>query len=164
MICPNCSYPVKLEMVPNAEEEIHFCLNCGAAVSTIAGIECSNHPDVTAIGACVVCGMPVCGDCAVTSEKKLFCNDHSHVVLLEKYARLGVSDSEFDADIIVGNLKAGGISVKIFSPKEFFAYKSNCADSAPRMFVEKSDRARAVMIITELGLEDFIHLETIQSV
>ncbi len=154
MICPNCSCPTK--------EEMHFCLNCGAAVSTIAEIECGNHSGAAAVGACVVCGMPVCGDCAVTKEKKLFCNDSTHAVFLDHHALLGVSDSEFEADIIVSNLKANGILPLVYSPKGFFDFKSEKADSAVRVFVVKDDRARAITILTELGLEDFIHLETIQ--
>jgi hypothetical protein len=154
MICPNCSCPTK--------EEMHFCLNCGSAVSTIAEIGCSNHAGATAVGACVVCGMPVCGDCAVTREKKLFCNDSSHVVFLDRHALLGVSDSEFEADVIVSNLKASGILPSVYSPNEFFDFKSERADSSVRVFVVKNDRARAITVLTELGLEDFIHLETIQ--
>ncbi|MDE3058924.1 MAG: hypothetical protein KGJ59_13305 [Bacteroidota bacterium] len=137
-------------------------MNCGSAVSTIAEIECGNHSGAAAVGACVVCGVPVCGDCAVTRGGKLFCNDSSHAVFLVRYALLGVAISEFEADIIVSNLKANGISPQFFSPKEFFNFKNDEPDSAVRVFVLKDDHARAVTLLTELELEDFIHLETIQ--
>lgn len=77
-------------------------------------VECENHPDERAVGCCVVCGKPVCGDCATSGKAKLFCDDIEHEQLSEEWEALTRTGSQFEADMIMANLRQRGFEPRVY--------------------------------------------------
>lgn len=107
--CDKCS-----ELI---EQQTVVCVECGSLQRLPAGmeaVECENHPDERAVGCCVVCGKPVCGDCATGNDARLFCDDPEHERLSEEWEALTKTDSQFEADMIAANLKQRGFEPRVY--------------------------------------------------
>lgn len=93
-----------------------FCLGCGKMQPGFADFaECEHHPGEPAVGLCVVCGRPVCNDCAVTQGGKVYCNDVQHRQWATEWVSIHTAQSEFESDMIECNLRAAEIETKLFS-------------------------------------------------
>ena len=79
LYCPSCEEPVTAGDT--------FCDSCGVLLLAEDAEnlpDCAVHPEVTAVGGCVVCGKPLCDECAREVEGKLFCDDDSHYNVHQK--------------------------------------------------------------------------------
>ena len=109
--CPQC----KNELLPQAA----WCPQCGIVQPATEQIDCENHASELAIGLCVLCGKPVCGDCALSVEGKTFCENAQHQSIFRDWSVAHESDFEFESDMIRHNIAAAGIETMVFSFRNF---------------------------------------------
>jgi hypothetical protein len=148
MTCPHCHR--------TNTEGAFFCTDCGRALCEQDVVECENHPGTHAIGICVVCGKPVCGDCSVMKENKLYCDDVSHSRLMSVHAKLAAVGTEFEADMIVKNLSLNGVQAVQFSAKKFSHFCRLKDDQLTSIFVKIESIEKARGLIDEMGLDEFV--------
>ncbi len=115
---------------------------------------CDNHPELLAVGVCEICGKPVCDDCAVTGDGKIFCNDLSHATMDAAFDELLTSSTIFEMELLVRNLHANGIEPLWFDSKKYNS-------SVPlKMFIKKGQTEKAMELLKKLDLLDFTSLST----
>ena len=137
--CPNCSYEYAKGTVlcPGCGEDLllgepRICDNCDGEIDTESeycphcgivfekedegtSIECETHPGVAAVGVCIVCGKPVCRDCATCQKGKVFCDNDEHVKIHQDWAVLCTVSAEYEAEMVKANLELAGIKALVFS-------------------------------------------------
>jgi len=128
-----------------------FCETCGGILGSGEELECENHSGTIALGICVVCSKPVCGDCSVTRDGKMYCDDVDHSRLGTDFTRLGTAANEPEGDIIVKNLSLNGIPGKKFPRLFSFANISRIP-----VFVPAGSVAEAKRLLREMDLEEFL--------
>ena len=148
MICPRCHRT-------NTDQAL-FCTACGTVLGLQDIVECENHSGTRAIGVCVVCGKPVCDDCSVAKENKLYCNDVFHSQLTPVHMKLAAVTSEFEADMLVKNLSLNGISTIQFSAKKFSHFCRLTDDQFVTIFVKVDSINAARGLIDEMDLGEFL--------
>jgi len=136
--CPSCG--------ANGSISESFCRFCG----TLPGdaLECEHHPGRAAEVACIICGMPLCRSCR--SLRGALCADPEHSAIALGWDRLFASNSEFEADCVVQNLKDRGIVARAFSSRGFASAGPTDASDAVRVYVAKEDLARAEQCVADL--------------
>jgi hypothetical protein len=99
-----------------------FCPHCGMLQAGAAEegeeIECENHPKMEAVGACVVCGKPVCGDCAVKRHGRIHCEEDEHIKIAQGWAVVCTTGTEYEAQMVRANLENAGIPCMVFSQRD----------------------------------------------
>ncbi len=118
----------------------------------VDGIECANHSGVHAEANCSVCGKPVCADCSVQLNRGNVCEDPGHRTVLEEWAIVLRSNSEFEADMIVRNLECQGLKTKTFSSRAFKEKIGEDAHEFVQVFVHQGESQRAQDVLSTLGL------------
>src|SRR5512143_3116659 len=123
--CIDCHIPLvegTPQFCPRCEEQVYdgdtFCDHCGILlpVSDEENLpECEKHPDRAAVGGCIVCGRPVCSECANEVEGKYFCDDDSHLNVHQDYVVAFSTALEYEADMIKANLDGAGIEALVFN-------------------------------------------------
>src|SRR3990172_1664840 len=98
-----------------------LCPSCGAIVvrSEDEEIACENHTGEQAIACCVVCGKPVCGDCATSRAGVFLCDIPEHQEVAGKWAVVTVAENSFEADMLRANLVHAGIQTRLADPRHF---------------------------------------------
>ncbi|HWP81882.1 MAG TPA: hypothetical protein VNN76_04410 [Bacteroidota bacterium] len=144
-ICRSC----KSSLVP----EIPFCTACGVLWSSdVSDIECENHGEVSAVGMCVVCGKPVCGDCAISLNGKLFCDHLEHQKIPSEWEVLCSTDFAFEADLIERNLQQAGFECKVFSLLDHVGTYWATKRRLTNVLVKKDRLSVALTLLKELRL------------
>jgi len=138
--CPRCSAALS--------PPLYFCESCGTVLRPEA--ECEHHPDRTAEGVCVVCGMPLCNACLERTDGKTFCLPGGHRQFSSEWTAVCTSIALFEADAIVCNLQQNEIDARAF-PAAFSAAPGS--DCFARVFVKKHALDRARKILEHLGLD-----------
>ena len=145
--CKNCSTTLKADEV--------FCGACGSLIVTrdenLMELECERHPERSAIGLCVICGMPVCSDCEEKRDGKILCTNSEHILLLQNWCVIHQVDSEFEAEAFVRNLADGGIEAQSFSLHDHSATHW-LKENRVLLFVRKSEHEKASALLKELNL------------
>lgn len=129
VLCPDCNEPLIARepftcefCLERLEEEQKFCPLCGmlqaALIDEGEEIECENHPEMEAVGICVVCGKPVCGDCAVKREGKILCENDEHIKIAQGWAVIFTTNTEYEAQMVKANLENAGIPSLVFSQRD----------------------------------------------
>lgn len=131
--CPNCDteYDDTLAACPNcgsAAPEVVQCTRCGQeydggdacpACGLMHGeAQCANHPNLRAVGRCVLCGRAVCAECASEDRNVTLCETHRTVPIIEGWAQVYSTTSELEAQLLRENLQAEGIDAQVFSQKD----------------------------------------------
>ncbi len=130
-----------------------FCRECGRIQSQYAdSAECENHPGEAAVALCVLCGKPVCSDCAVTSDGRVYCNDPHHRALSLEWVPVYVADSEFESDMIACNLAAAKIDTRVFSFRKHFGAFWMSGTGLVRVLVPRQRRQDAIQLLHDLQL------------
>jgi len=155
MMCLRCH-------LSNSEDAL-FCAACGHGLRAHDVVECENHSGTIAIGICVVCGKPVCGDCSVARENKVYCDDVMHSQLTAAYTKLGAVATEFEADMLVKNLSLNGVPALQYSAKRFSQFCFFTDDRSVSIFVKNESIDEARRLIEEMDLEEFLIHESGQS-
>lgn len=139
------------------DENRFACTQCGSITvrSAVAGsIECENHVGQPAVAVCMVCGKPVCGDCAVRREEKFYCDTADHVSIGKEWVQLHACSSEFEADLFLANLKTAGIEARAFAQGGHVSLRWIADDLPCHILVQRSEAAAAREIFAKLGFID----------
>ena len=101
-----------------------ICLSCGRFDRSLPEVvNCENHSDEEAIGICVLCGKPVCGDCSLTvparqsrsgGQGKTFCDNLEHQTTFSEWAIVHETMFEFEAELIERNLQQAGFECRVY--------------------------------------------------
>jgi hypothetical protein len=148
MYCPSCEEPVTADDT--------FCDSCGVVLvpeSAEVRPECSVHPDVDAVGGCLVCGKPVCEECARQIEGKYFCADDSHYNVHQKYVVAYTCSTEYEAAMFKANLEGAGINALIFNQRDHVYFTTMGTLAIVNVMVPTSDIDKAADIINMLLAE-----------
>lgn len=131
------------------------CSQCGFISSNGVqknSLECENHPDQIAIAVCIVCGKPVCGDCAIAKDQFFFCDSGEHIKINGEYAVIYSCESEFEADMIRQNLHQAGIRSLSFSFYNHIGTYWSQDHALVHLRVLQSQVNQAMDILRSLGL------------
>jgi hypothetical protein len=131
--CPTCGteYPESLDGCPGCAapaSEVHRCSRChedfrDADACPACGVAraefaCDAHGDRQADGRCVACGTALCGECSASDRPAHLCAQHRTVVVIEGWAQVYSTTSEFEGQLVSENLRAEGIEAQIYSQKD----------------------------------------------
>lgn len=117
-------------------------------------IECENHFGEWAVAVCSVCGKPVCGDCTLRRDGRLFCDSADHIAMGSDWVVIYGCASEIEADIFVANLRAAEIEARCFFRRDHVSLAWAPIDLPVRVMVKTSDRDAARRRLIHLGLLD----------
>lgn len=99
-----------------------ICLSCGRFDRSLPEVvNCENHSDEEAIGICVLCGKPVCGDCSLTVQGKTFCDNPEHQTVFFEWAVVYETVFEFEADLIERNVQQAGFECRVYCLRDHIA-------------------------------------------
>lgn len=121
--------------------------------------ECANHAGRIAAMMCAVCLKPLCIDCALPFGGTTVCDDPEHKHVLEHWTLLVRSDSEFEIDMVVQNLRCEGIDPQRYSSRAFKLTLGENPRDVAQVFVPKGQSVRAREILNNLGLPAVQHGE-----
>lgn len=131
--CPNCSaeYDETLDRCPSCGAEAapeHHCERCESVYQggdscprcglLLAPVPCPEHPDRAAGSRCVICARAVCDECRVESGLATLCPEHRTVQVIENWAQVYSTTTEFEAQLLCDNLRAEGLDAQIYSQKD----------------------------------------------
>lgn len=157
--CPDCNEPLLAEETAYCENcgeaiggEDRYCPHCGTLFKTDEEVECENHLSVRAGGVCVVCGKPVCDDCARSRGGKFFCEDDKHVKIYEGWAVLLITGLDYEAHMVKANLERAGIECLVFSQQDHVIFLTVGDLARVRVMVPKGKLLQAQRLLEELGL------------
>ena len=153
--CPHCSTALAAE----GAGEVFQCSNCGekftdsdacpACGTMHQAAACETHADRSAVGRCVICGRPVCEECAAKEQPVKLCQDHASVNIIEGWAQVYSEASEFEAQLLRENLRAEGIDAQIYSQRDR-AFSVELGElSIVRLLVPVWEYGRALQLIRE---------------
>ena len=132
-----------------------FCLTCGTVQHRYSrSVECELHLGEKAVGLCVLCGKPVCNDCAVTAEGKIFCNNPVHQDWAKHRSVVHLAYSEFESDMIVRNLLLARIESQAFSFRDHIGTYWLPDAGLVRVLVSRSQQEQAQEVLRALHLTD----------
>lgn len=133
-----------------------FCPHCGVLLTPQdelpKPIRCEVHKGTPAIGACVVCGKPVCGVCAVRRMGKIFCDNDEHLKMAFDWVAVCSANTADEAEMIRANLEGAGIRAMVFSQSDrmFFTTLGNLAVN--EVMVPKSSLEEAKEYLTSVNI------------
>jgi hypothetical protein len=117
-VCPECGTPRDVFRCERCDEEFTNADACPACGKARVAFTCELHPENQAEGRCVVCGRAVCEQCDHGDGRVNLCAEHSTTVVIEGWAQVYTTTSEFEARLLRDNLLAEGIDAQIFSQKD----------------------------------------------
>lgn len=110
------------------------------------------HDGVDAIACCVVCGKPLCGDCALWTGLSFLCNVPAHKEIADDWEVVARCSSVFEADMIMTNLRQGQFRPVAFSPGEFSVSFWHSGLFTARVFVRREESEGARKLLQSLAL------------
>ena len=132
-----------------------FCFACGHRLRPHDEVECENHSGMIAAAVCVICHKPICDDCSVSREEKIYC-DGSHARLTTTHTKVAFAPTEFDAELIAANLSSNGMPALLFPSKRYSMTSCLTDDNSCSVFVRSEARAEAERFIDEADLKEFL--------
>lgn len=148
MQCSRCHFPVELRAT--------FCPQCGflQEANRTPPLDCENHIGEPAIGLCVVCGKPVCGDCASTVTGKFVCEHREHKTLAEHWSVVHVCTFPFEGDMVVQNLINASYAAKLFSFQDHVGLRWVEDTARVQVLVPHEQRDAARKLLNQLQLSE----------
>lgn len=116
--CGACGAPLETTTCRNCGTEYQGTDACPVCGTIGAEVRCAEHPDRDAVGRCVVCGTAVCSTCRSGDRRAIRCPDHRSVPVIEGWAQVYSTGSEFEARLVTENLHAEGIEAQTFSQRD----------------------------------------------
>lgn len=164
-VCPDCNEPLVAAeprvcefCLEHLDEEQKFCPYCGMLQSALIEegeeIECENHPRMEAVAMCVVCGKPVCGDCAVKRHGKIFCENDEHIKVAQGWAVVFSTNTEYEAHMIRANLESSGIPCLVFSQRDHVYFLTVGDMAVVNVMVPKQHLLEAQEFLRKMDLFD----------
>jgi len=164
-LCPECGEDLLLgepRFCDNCDSQIDadadYCTHCGIIFEKEvdeAAIECESHSGVGAVGVCVVCGKPVCRECAHAKKGKVFCDTDEHVKIYENWAVIYTSSTEYEAEMVRANLELAGIKALVFSQVDHAYFIPMSRLAVVNVMVPKPKLAKAREVLERLkGVEE----------
>ena len=145
--CENCDGRVS--------GEDFFCRHCGMILEPgESEIKCEEHPKRDAIGVCIVCGKPVCTDCARKKGTTVFCKTAEHVKINQNWSVVFSTKVQYEADMIKTNLENAGFPAKVFSQIEFSSFQLYGKHAVAKVMVKRDESSLARNALRELDLLD----------
>lgn len=147
--CPYCEQPV--------EEDDTFCENCGRLLPLPLEAnypECETHVERAAIGGCIICGRPVCDECAHEVEGRIFCEDDSHRRVYEGFVHVYTTSTDYEAEMIRANLQGADIDAFIFNQHDHIYFVNMGTLAQVKIMVPKHQVEKAEEIIASLMAGD----------
>jgi hypothetical protein len=118
--CPNCGTAavdaIQCERCGQEYTDGDSCPVCGFIRTN--QVVCENHPNIRAEGRCVICGRPLCADCAGDEKNITVCEEHRGIPMIEGWAQVYSTTSELEAQLLRDNLRAEGIDAQVFSQRD----------------------------------------------
>ncbi len=117
-----------------------LCPRCGRIMTAgeSLGITCENHPAEAAVACCVMCGKPVCGDCATNRDRIFLCDASGDRMSAADWEPAFVADNAFEADVIMANLLNAGIKSRAADPRLFNGTLGIKRELKVRILVERA--------------------------
>ena len=161
-VCRECGEPLEEreeQTCENCDAKVapgdFFCYNCGIILEPGEGeIQCEDHPKREAIGICVVCGKPVCGDCARKKGNSVFCKTTEHVKIHQQWTVVFSTKIVYEAEMIKTNLEGAGFPAKVFSQLEFSSFASYGKHAVAKVMVKRDGASLARHALRDLDLLD----------
>lgn len=116
--CPKCAgewWVIHCRRCDEAYTGSDACPICGLAAGDF---RCDRHSGETASGRCVLCGRAVCGVCRADEGRVHLCAEHEGVRIIQGWAQVYSTGSEFKAQLLRENLAAEGIEARIYSQRD----------------------------------------------
>lgn len=156
ILCEACEEPVTDKAV--------FCPHCGVLRTQDAPVHkpimCETHPHQPAAGACVVCGKPVCEQCAVRKMGKFFCADDEHVKMAFDWIAVCSTSIRSEAEMIKAQLESGGIQAMVFSQSDRMFFTTFGDLAVNEVMVPKDSLDAARDFLRSINLEPRVHRRT----
>lgn len=95
----------------------------------------------------MICGRLVCDECRHGDNLALLCEEHAEVTVIQGWAQVYTTTSEFEAQLLRDNLSAEGLEARIYSQKDRIFSVDLGELSIVRLLVPswEHDRAREVI-------------------
>ena len=163
--CPDCNINLideKPEICIYCGAEIEpgllYCPECGKIFLTRIfepedEIECEEHLVKPAVGICVVCGKPICKECAIEVDGKIYCKEGNHKQYKEEWSIVYTTQYEYEAEMLKANLESAGIPCVVFSTKDH-TYFMTVGFGIVKVLVPKDKKDIALKIIEDLKYSD----------
>jgi hypothetical protein len=138
------------------EQRATFCPHCGAVQDAPSShsLECENHSGQPVVGLCIVCGKPVCGDCASTIAGRFVCEESAHKTVAEQWSVVHVCTFPFEGDMVVQNLLNAGYTAKLFSFRDHIGLRWVQDADRVQVFVPHHQRTAALELLKQLPLPE----------
>jgi hypothetical protein len=153
----DCRIPLREgtpEFCPKCEEHVEdtdtFCGNCGYLLPDYPSDstpECENHPDRDAVAGCVICGKPVCEECARENEGRVFCENDDHLKVYEGFVVAYTTSTDYEAEMIRANLEGAGIRAHIFNQHDHVYFVNMGALALVNVMVPRHQLEDALEVI-----------------
>jgi hypothetical protein len=147
--CPGCSNEARVERCVRCGEDFEGLDACPACGHACAAFACERHLERRAEGRCVICGRPLCRDCNRSEGRAYRCSDHSGVTVIQGWAQIYSTASEFEAGLLRENLRAEGIETRVFSQKDNMLSVDLGELSIVRLLVPAWDYSQAEEVIRQ---------------
>jgi len=85
-------------------------------------VHCATHPSVLAVGSCVICGIPVCGECAHKRQRKIFCQSDSDLKVAFDWVAVYSASTPYEAHMVKANLESANIPAMVLSQSDRMYY------------------------------------------
>jgi len=148
--CPTCgtaaAAAVQCTRCGQEYEGGDFCPACGKLHGEA---QCEVHPNMRAVGRCVLCSRAVCPDCAPEGKNVTLCETHRSVPIIEGWAQVYSTASELEAQLLRENLQADGIDAQVFSQKDMMFNLDLGELSIVRLLVPVWEHEQARRLINE---------------
>lgn len=164
-VCPECGENLLLGNPRFCEYcdsqidgEAEYCIHCGIVFEKeeeTTTIECEIHAGVRAVGVCIVCGKPVCCECARYKKGKVFCDNDEHVKIYQNWAVVYSSSAEYEAEMVKANLELSGVKALVLSQVDHTYFIPMSRLAVVNVMVPKDQLSKAREVLKRLrGLEE----------
>lgn len=116
--CPACGIAYEEFTCAHCGESFQGSDSCPACGVARESFQCDTHPEKKAEGRCVICGRALCDECRLEETPSLLCAEHAEMTVIQGWAQVYTTTSEFEAQLLRDNLVAEGVDARIYSQKD----------------------------------------------